>query len=277
VATLGIPGSDGVPEGAVRDTITLAYNDLQACTEAMQEHGRTVAAIIVEPVACNMGLVPPGPHFLSGLRALCDQHGALLIFDEVITGFRLGLGGAQDYFNVRPDLSTFGKVIGGGLPVGAYGGRTDIMAKIAPDGPVYQAGTLSGNPLAMAAGIATLETLEQPGFYDTLEIRATALERGLREVLVKHDNLARIDRIASIFHLWFSAGRRSAATSYDEIKSADVETFKRFFHALLDEGVAMAPSAFEVAFVSAAHQPDHIDATVAAVDRALARARISEH
>jgi len=269
VATLGIPGSAGVPEGAVRDSLTVPFNDLDAVTATFAEAGDTVAAVIVEPVACNMGLVQPQPGFLEGLRSLCDQHGALLIFDEVITGFRLGLGGAQEHFGVRPDLSTFGKVIGGGLPVGAYGGRADVMNKVAPLGPVYQAGTLSGNPLAMAAGIATLEQIEQPGFYDGLETHTASLEHGLSELFAKYGNLARVERIASILYMWFKPEQTTPPTSYDDIKSADAALFGRFFAALLDQGVAIAPSAFEVGFVSAAHQQSHIDTTIAAVDRAL--------
>jgi glutamate-1-semialdehyde 2,1-aminomutase len=273
VATLGIPGSAGVPAGAAADTLTAPYNDLEAVEAVLKKHGKSVAAIIVEPVACNMGLVPPLPGFLSGLREVCDRYGALLIFDEVITGFRLGLGGAQAYYKVRPDLSTFGKVIGGGLPVGAYGGRAEIMEKVAPLGPVYQAGTLSGNPLAMAAGIATLDALARPGFFDDLDRLTTALGQGLAEILKKHGSIARFDRVGSIFYLWFKAGAGQAAKDYAEIKTADTALFGCFFNALLKQGVALAPSAFEVGFVSAAHQQTHIDATVTAVDRALEEAR----
>jgi glutamate-1-semialdehyde 2,1-aminomutase len=219
-----------------------------------------------------MGLVQPRPGFLEGLRALCDRHGALLIFDEVITGFRLCLGGAQEYFGVRPDLATFGKVIGGGLPVGAYGGRADVMGLVAPLGPVYQAGTLSGNPLAMAAGLATLEAVAHPGFYDGLEAHAASLQRGFAEVLSRHGQPARVDRLASIFYVWFAADREEPPASYDDIKSADAALFGRFHAALLAEGVAFAPSAFEVGFVSAAHQQEQIDATITAVDRALSAA-----
>lgn len=273
VATLGIPGTPGVPAGAARDTLTAPFNDLAAVEAIVEQHGDALAAVIVEPVACNMGLVPPLPGFLEGLRKLCDDCGALLIFDEVITGFRLGLGGAQARFDVRPDLSTFGKVIGGGLPVGAYGGRREIMEKIAPVGPVYQAGTLSGNPLAMAAGIATLDALAAPGFFDDLERHASSLEKGLAEVLQRHDSVARVDRIGSIFYMWFKPDMERPAKNYEEIKEADAELFKRYFAALLRQGVAIAPSAFEVGFVSAAHQQNQIDATVTAVDRALTEAR----
>ncbi|OGQ81487.1 MAG: glutamate-1-semialdehyde-2,1-aminomutase [Deltaproteobacteria bacterium RIFOXYA12_FULL_58_15] len=269
VATLGIPGCAGVPDGAVRDSLTVPYNDLNAVEATFSEHGDTIAAVIVEPVACNMGLVPPSPEFLPGLRSVCDKYGALLIFDEVITGFRLGLGGAQAHFGVTPDLTTFGKIIGGGLPVGAYGGRRDIMRVVAPLGPVYQAGTLSGNPLAMAAGIATLECLERPSFYSDLDSRAKTLTDGLDKVLASHGNIARVDRVASIFYLWFKPQSDRPARSYDEIKSADAGLFVRFFHALLNQGVTLAPSAFEVGFVSNAHELQHIEATITAVDLAL--------
>ncbi|MBI5511201.1 MAG: glutamate-1-semialdehyde 2,1-aminomutase [Deltaproteobacteria bacterium] len=273
VATLGIPGSAGVPVGAAKDTLTAPYNDLEQTRELFATVGGEIAAVIVEPVACNMGLVPPQDGFLPGLRELCDAHGALLIFDEVITGFRLGLAGAQGYYKVRPDLSTFGKVIGGGLPVGAYGGRADIMEKVAPLGPVYQAGTLSGNPLAMAAGLATLEALSRPSFYDDLERVSAALATGLSEVLGKHDHIARFDRVASIFYLWFKANADHPARDYAEIKTADAGLYGKFFNALLQQGVALAPSAFEVGFVSSSHQQTHVDATLTAVDRALEQIR----
>lgn len=270
VATLGIPGSAGVPQGAARDTLTLPYNDLERVASTLAQAGDNVAAVILEPVAANMGLVPPAPGFLEGLRALCDRHGALLIFDEVITGFRLGLAGAQGLYGVRPDLTTFGKIIGGGLPVGAYGGRADVMDKVAPAGPVYQAGTLSGNPLAMAAGIAMLDALAKPGFYEQLDREADALTLGLNDAFAAHGRLALAYRVGSIFGVWFKPGATEPPRNYTEIKGADTQRFARFFRALLEEGVAVAPSAFEVGFVSAAHQRQHIDATVTAVKRALA-------
>jgi glutamate-1-semialdehyde 2,1-aminomutase len=270
VATLGIPGSAGVPQAAAADTITVPFNDLEATEAALKKHSGTVAAIILEPVAANMGLVLPAEGFLKGLRELCDRHGALLVFDEVITGFRLALGGAQARYGVRPDLTTFGKIIGGGLPVGAYGGRKDIMDKVAPLGPVYQAGTLSGNPLAMAAGNATLEQLARPGFYEALDAQAAALTDGLRPVLEKHGLPARIDRVASIFGLWWKPKAGGAPRNYEDMKLADTARFARFFRALLPAGVAIAPSAFEVGFVSSAHQRSHIDATITAFDNALA-------
>ncbi len=270
LATLGIPGSAGVPAPVAADTITVPFNDLGAVEAALQKHQGTVAAIIVEPVAANMGLVLPSPEFLPGLRKLCDAHGALLIFDEVITGFRVAYGGAQALYGVRADLTTFGKVIGGGLPVGAYGGRKDIMDKVAPLGPVYQAGTLSGNPLAMAAGNAMLEKLARPGFYEALGELTETFVQGLRGVMQKRGHAARVDRVGSIFGMWFKPNASAAPRNYDDMKQADTARFSRFYRALLEEGVAMAPSAFEVGFVSAAHERTHLDATVTAVDKALA-------
>jgi len=269
LATLGIPGSAGVPKGAAQDTLTLPYNDLTRLEDCLREHGKSVAAVIVEPVVGNMGLVLPLPGFLQGLRAACDAHGALLIFDEVMTGFRVALGGAQGRFGVKPDLSTFGKVIGGGLPVGAYGGRKDVMNKVAPIGPVYQAGTLSGNPLAMAAGIATLDVIARPGFYEALEESSAALVSQLNEAL-GGAGVGRADHVGSMFGMYFMAGAAHPPRDYTEVKQADTALFGRFFRALLAEGVAIAPSAFEAGFISAAHQRQHIDATVTAVKRALA-------
>ena len=263
VATLGLPGSAGVTAGAARDTLTVPYNDLNAVEATLRQ--RQVAAVIVEPAACNMGLVLPQSGFLAGLRALCSAHGTLLIFDEVITGFRVGLGGAQALCDVTPDLTTFGKIIGGGLPVGAYGGRAEIMDHVAPLGPVYQAGTLSGNPLAMAAGLATLEALQKPGVYETLEQRGVALQRGLQTVV---GGRAQVIRLGSIFYLWFGQGE--APRNYAEIKKADTAQFAAFFRRLLELGVYIAPSAFEVGFVSLAHTQEHIDATCGAVEQALA-------
>lgn len=267
VATCGIPGSDGVTEGAARDTVTVPYNDLARVEEVMMT-GK-VAAVIVEPIACNMGMVLPSPEFLPGLRRLCDAHGALLIFDEVITGFRIGLGGAQAHYGVVPDLTTFGKIIGGGLPVGAYGGRAAIMDLIAPLGPVYQAGTLSGNPLAMAAGIATLKALT-PDVYAGLETHAASFENNMREVFGKFGSPAFFQRVGSIFHLWFKRDAAEGPRNYNEIKTADAAFFNKFFHAMLAQGIYLAPSAFEVGFISAAHTQQHLDATVFATEKALA-------
>ncbi len=269
VATLGIPGSSGVPEGAAKDTITLPYNDIDTLTQAFDTVGDEIAAVIIEPVACNMGLVMPAEGFLQAVRKLCDKHGALFIFDEVITGFRLGLGGAQEHFGIKPDLSTFGKIIGGGLPVGAYGGRRDIMSKIAPLGPVYQAGTLSGNPLAMAAGIATLKELGKPGFYEALQTKADHFTNGLQGILEKNGKPARLSHIASIYHMWLKQGATAAPLNYDDIKSADVASFGPIFNKLLEKGVYIAPSAFEVGFISSAHTQEQLDEALLAIDSAL--------
>lgn len=269
VATLGIPGSAGVPEGAARDTLTVPFNDIEAIAAVMHERGEHVAALIVEPVAANMGLVLPKLEFLKKLRSLCDEHGALLIFDEVMTGFRLALGGAQERLGVRPDLTTFGKVIGGGLPVGAYGGRLDVMNRVAPVGPVYQAGTLSGNPLAMAAGIATLDRIAKPGFFEELEHIGMLLESQVQEVLRKYGNPARFDRIGSMFGFWFNSDAQGPPQNYDDIRRGDTQRFGGFFRALLQDGIAIAPSAFEVGFLSCVHRPEDIEATRAALERAL--------
>lgn len=275
LATLGIPGSAGVPRGATQDTITVPYNDLPAVQRVFDAMGDTVAAIIVEPIACNMGMVPPAPGFLQGLRDACDRHGALLIFDEVITGFRVGLGGAQALFDVRPDLTTFGKILGGGLPVGAYGGRADLMGHVAPLGPVYQAGTLSGNPLAMAAGQAALEAIAAPGFYDLLEERAANFAAGVQQVLTRHDHPAYLVRQGSIFYLWFKAGSTEPPRNYDDIKAGNAAAYAQVFRALWAGGVALAPSAFEVGFISAAHDEAHLDATVNLMDKAMRTLAVS--
>ncbi len=269
VATLGIPGCAGVPEGVARDTITVPYNNIEAFTDVMRVHGANIAAVFVEPIACNMGMVLPADGFLQTLRKLCDQHGALLVFDEVITGFRVGLGGAQAMFDVRPDLTTFGKIIGGGLPVGAYGGRRDIMNMIAPIGPVYQAGTLSGNSLAMAAGLAMLETLETPDFYPTLEARTARFCNKLRAVLAQHGRTWWISQCASIFHLWPKNNATHAPANYTEIKQADAHAFTPLFLGLLKHGVMIAPSAFEVGFVSNAHIDAILDEAIQAFAKAL--------
>jgi glutamate-1-semialdehyde 2,1-aminomutase len=268
VATFGIPGCDGVTVASARDTLTVPFNDLFATEEALKNGD--VAAIIVEPIACNMGMVRAAPEFLAGLRKLCDTYATVLIFDEVITGFRVGLSGAQGLYNVRPDLTTFGKIIGGGLPVGAYGGRSELMDMIAPLGPVYQAGTLSGNPLAMAAGIATLKALTAD-VYNTLEIHAASFENNIQDVLAKHGNPAFFQRVGSIFHLWFKAGSKEGPRDYAEIKNANGELFKQFFSAMLEQNIYLAPSAFEVGFISLAHSQQHLEATVFAMDKALAQ------
>lgn len=255
VATLGLPDTAGVPSAFAATTLALPYNSINAVEAAFQKLGDKIAAVIVEPVAGNMGCVPPAPGFLEALRELCTRHGALLIFDEVMTGFRVALGGAQERYGIRPDLTTAGKVIGGGLPIGAYGGRADIMSQVAPAGPVYQAGTLSGNPLAVAAGLAVLDYLIQnPGIYETLEQRAAAL-------CTQPPAGVTVNRVGSMFTWFFTPG---PVTDYESAKKSDTQAFSRFFHHMLERGVYLAPSQFEAAFVSAAHSGDDIKRTVEA-------------
>jgi len=267
IATLGIPGSPGVPKEVVLHTITLPYNDGAVVEKVMDEVGREVAAIIVEPVAGNMGVIPPEPGFLEGLRNICDKYGALLIFDEVITGFRLASGGAQEFYSVKPDITCLGKIIGGGLPVGAYGGGRDIMAQVAPEGNIYQAGTLSGNPLAMAAGIATLSILkEKPEIYSELEKKGAYLERGLREV-AKHAGVeVTVQRVGSMGCGFFGKG---PIKNFDDVKKCDTELYARFWKGMLDEGVYLAPSQFEAFFISTAHTVEDLDRTIEAAGRVL--------
>jgi len=257
-ATIGVPSSPGVPGAVTADTLLAPYNDLAAVERHFAERGHEIAAIIVEPIAGNMSLVPPAPGFLAGLRALCDRHGSLLILDEVMTGFRVAWGGAQNILDIRPDLTTLGKVIGGGLPLGAFGGRRDIMEKIAPLGPVYQAGTLSGNPVAVAAGLATLKIVGLKGFHEKVE----ATTRQLVERLAAEGGKGfSAQSIGSMFGVYF---REKAPTSFAEVMQCDRERFNRFFHAMLTHGVYLAPSAYEAGFVSAAHGAPEIDATLAA-------------
>lgn len=265
VATLGQPDSPGVTVGAARDTRVARFNDLDSIEAIMKAEGQNVAAIIVEPVAGNMGVVPPRDGFLKGLRDACDRYGALLIFDEVMTGFRVHSGGAQVLYNVRPDLTTFGKVIGGGLPVGAYGGRTDLMDLIAPAGPVYQAGTLSGNPLAMAAGLATLDLLDEEA-YHTLERTSANLEQRLSDACKEAGVPAVVQRAGSMLTLFFSA---EPVYSMDEASKADHARFAKFFHKLLKRGIHLPPSGYEAWFISLAHDSSAIDKTMDAVKQAL--------
>jgi glutamate-1-semialdehyde 2,1-aminomutase len=266
VATLGIPGSAGVPEAVVQHTLSLPYNDLNGVARVMESCGDEVAAIIIEPVAGNMGVVPPRPEFLEALRSWCNKTGTLLIFDEVITGFRLGLGGAQELYGVRPDLTCLGKILGGGLPVGAYGGRREIMSRVAPMGDVYQAGTLSGNPLAVAAGVACLRVLEGPGVYDTLEEAASYLLAGLGELAKKHGVQAQVSRVGSMGTIFFTS---RPVVDFASALTSDTKRFARFFCAMLERGVYLAPSQFEAAFVSLAHTKDDLERTLAAADEAL--------
>jgi glutamate-1-semialdehyde 2,1-aminomutase len=266
VATLGIPGSPGVPEGTVADTLVAPFNDVPALEAAFREHGHDLAAVIVEPVCGNMGTVAPRAGFLETLREITSRSGTVLIFDEVMTGFRLALGGAQQLYGVRPDMTCLGKIMGGGLPAAAYGGRADIMATVAPDGPVYQAGTLSGNPLAMAAGAKVLEQLAQPGVYATLEARSARLEEGLKRAALDAGTTVSVNRVGSMITVFFCAG---PVTDYTTAKQSDTKRFARFFHAMLARGVYLPPAQFEAAFVSLAHGEAEIDETVAAAAAAF--------
>ena len=268
VATLGIPGSPGVPEGTVADTVVAPYNDAAAAERVFAAHGRDLAAVIVEPVAGNMGCVPPRAGYLEALRELTRRHGALLVFDEVITGFRLGPGGAQAVYGIEPDLTCLGKIIGGGLPVGAYGGRADIMDHVAPTGPVYQAGTLSGNPLAMAAGAATLDLLERPGTYARLEALTGRLCAGLERAARAAGVAVCVNR--SLFTVFFRPG---PVVDYASARTADTAAFARFFHVMLDRGFYLPPAQLEAAFVSLAHSEADVDATIAAARDAFAQVR----
>jgi len=257
--TFGQPSSAGVPASIAGETLVLTYNDLDDVARAFAEHPDAIAGVIVEPVAGNMNLVAPKPGFLPGLRTLCDRHGAVLIFDEVMTGFRLHLQGAQGLYGVAPDLTTLGKVIGGGMPVGAFGGRRAIMEKIAPLGPVYQAGTLSGNPVAVAAGLATLKAIQSPGFYQLLAQRTRSLTEGLAAAAASAGVAFSAQAIGGMFGIYFSA---TVPDSFAAVMACDKEAFNRFFHRMLEAGVYLAPSAFEAGFVSAAHTEDDIEATV---------------
>ena len=265
--TFGNPSSGGVPADLARHTLVLGYNDPGQLEDAFARHGERIAAVIVEPVVGNMNLIAPKPGFLQAMRELCTRHGAVLIFDEVMTGFRVGLGGAQGLFGITPDLTTLGKVIGGGMPVGAFGGRREIMERIAPIGPVYQAGTLSGNPVAVAAGLATLKLIRQPGFYESLAKKTSALCEGLAGAAEKHGVAFSAQSVGGMFGLYF---RKECPQTFDEVMECDKEAFNRFFHAMLDAGHYFAPSAFEAGFVSAAHTDDDIAATVAAAERVFA-------
>lgn len=265
--TFGVPDSQGVPAAIARDTLTLPFNDLEGVQRIFAAEGARIAAVIVEPVPGNMGVVLPRPGFLEGLREVTRSHGALLIFDEVITGFRIARGGAQERYGVAPDLTCLGKIVGGGLPVGVYGGRAEIMERIAPLGGIYQAGTLSGNPLAMAAGIATLEVLQAPGFYAALEAASARLEEGLRAAAAAAGIATRLNRVGSMFTGFFTG---TAVTDYASAKTADAARYGVFFRAMLERGVSLAPSQFEAAFVSAAHSGQDIEQTVLAAKEAFA-------
>ena len=267
--TLGVPTSPGVPPEMAAHTITLAYNDIAQVQQTFNDMGREIACIIVEPVAGNMNCVLPVPGFLEALRSVCDQHGTVLIFDEVMTGFRVALGGAQALYGIKPDLTTLGKIVGGGMPVGAFGGKREIMEQISPLGPVYQAGTLSGNPIAMAAGLATLEGISEPGFHQRLSERTAQLVEGLTTAARTANIPFSTNQVPGMFGLFFTD--KSPVRYFREVMACNVERFKKFFHGMLDEGVYLAPSAFEAGFVSAAHTPADVDQTVAAAQKVLSK------
>ena len=266
VATLGIPGSPGVPKAMTELTVQAPYNDLAAVEAAVKRWGRDLAAILVEPVAGNMGCIPPEPGFLEGLRTLCDRSGALLIFDEVMTGFRVAHGGAQALYRVKPDLTCLGKVVGGGFPAAAYGGRRDFMQRVAPAGDVYQAGTLSGNPVAMAAGLETLERLANPGVYERLGKTSRSLAAGLAEIASRRGIELTTAAVGGMFGFFFHPG---PVRSFEEAKKSQLSRFRRFFGAMLERGIYLAPSAFEAGFVSLAHRPADIAETLEAADGAM--------
>ena len=266
--TLGVPSSPGVPASLADHTITLEYNNAGQVREVMADIGGEVACIAVEPVAGNMNCIPPEDGFLQTLRDCCDEHGSVLLFDEVMTGFRVGLGGAQERYGIVPDVTCLGKVIGGGMPVGAFGGKREIMQHIAPLGPVYQAGTLSGNPVAMAAGLKNLEIISRPGFFEELETRTGRLVDGLLAAAGRTGVDLRANRVGGMFGLFFTDQPR--VSRFSEVGACDIERFRRFFHGMLEQGVNLAPSAYEAGFVSAAHGDAEIDATIAAAESVFA-------
>ena len=265
---IGVPSSPGVPADLAAHTLTLPYNDIEAVRELFEDQGNEVACIIVEPVAGNMNCIPPAPGFLQVLREVCDAHNSVLIFDEVMTGFRVALGGAQAVYDVQPDLTTLGKIIGGGMPVGAFGGKKAIMEHIAPLGPVYQAGTLSGNPVAMAAGLTSLRLISAPGFYERLTEKTTQLVQGLQQRANDAGIPLKTSQVGGMFGLFFTD--QPQVTCFDDVMKCDAERFACFFHAMLKEGIYLAPSAFEAGFVSASHTEEHIQRTLAAAERVFA-------
>jgi len=267
--TLGSPDSLGVPESTSMETFVLPYNNLDSVSQLLKRSGNEIACVIIEPVAGNMNCVPPVPGYLEGLRKLCDEHGVVLIFDEVMTGFRTALGGAQSVYGVKPDLTTLGKVIGGGLPVGAFGGRQDIMDLLAPTGPVYQAGTLSGNPLAVTAGLATLKEISKPDFFASLSVKTEFLLKGLRERALAAGIPFTTNQVGGMFGCFFSDEEQ--VTSFAQVMSCDVDRFRKYFHLMLESGIYLAPSAFEAGFVSAAHGDEELQVTLDAAEKAFAR------
>jgi glutamate-1-semialdehyde 2,1-aminomutase len=266
--TLGVPSSAGVPASLAEHTITLTYNDLDSVYDCFAKLGDQIACIIVEPVAGNMNCIPPQNGFLQGLRNICDQSGALLIFDEVMTGFRVSLGGAQQYYHVKPDLTTLGKIVGGGLPVGAFGGKRDVMESIAPLGPVYQAGTLSGNPVAMAAGLSTLKLIQSPEFYKNLSTTTNSLVTGLKERADDAGISFATNQVGGMFGLFFT--EEEQVNTFEQVSACHQERFKAFFHGMLEQGIYLAPSSFEAGFVSAAHGETEIQTTLNAAEKVFA-------
>ena len=267
--TLGQPNSPGVPADFAQHTLTCTYNDLDSVAAAFASYGKDIACIIVEPVAGNMNCIPPEPGFLEGLREICDQHGALLIIDEVMTGFRVSLQGAQGYYGVDPDLTTLGKIIGGGMPVGAFGGKKEIMAYVAPTGPVYQAGTLSGNPVAMAAGITMLKAIQQEGLYEALTEKTRQVAEGLKAAAAKYDIPMAVNYVGAMFGFFFTS--QAQVTRFEHVGKCDIAAFKRFYHLMLEEGVYLAPSAYEAGFLSMAHSDADIAATLSAAEHCFAK------
>ncbi|MDH0240348.1 glutamate-1-semialdehyde 2,1-aminomutase [Aeromonas caviae] len=267
--TLGQPNSPGVPADFAKHTLTCVFNDLDSVREAFTQYGSEIACIIVEPVAGNMNCIPPVPGFLQGLRAICDEFGALLILDEVMTGFRVSLRGAQGHYNIDPDLTTLGKIIGAGMPVGAFGGKKKVMQHIAPTGPVYQAGTLSGNPVAMAAGLTMLDQLLEPGLYEQLSAKTARVAEGLKAAAARHGIPLAINYVCGMFGFFFTD--EPEITRYEQVTRCDMERFKRFYHLMLEEGVYLAPSAYEAGFLSLAHGDKEIEHTLAAAERSFAK------
>ncbi|BCV41844.1 MULTISPECIES: glutamate-1-semialdehyde 2,1-aminomutase [Shewanella] len=267
--TLGQPSSPGIPADFAKHTLTAVYNDLDSVKELFSQHPQDIACIILEPVAGNMNCIPPVAGFLEGLRELCDQFGALLIIDEVMTGFRVSKSGAQGHYGVTPDLTTLGKVIGGGMPVGAFGGKKEVMQYIAPTGPVYQAGTLSGNPIAMTAGLAQLEALSEPGLYEELAAKTKRIAEGFKAAADKHGIPMAINYVGGMFGFFFTDEEK--ITGFEQVTKCNMEQFRAFYHGMLDEGIYLAPSAFEAGFLSMAHGEQELQATLDAAERVLAR------